>query len=142
MEVIAVGTAAIDVVYEVAMYPEGPFNPLSRQSRHGKEPAHFASIEDSKARSLATYKCRGGNAANALYVVSSLESGSRTIVRYRTIAELMHVAFAQQVERYMTEIRHHANVPVWFHSEGRNVETREADDVAWSNNYSPRKDVA
>ena len=25
MEVIAVGTAAIDVVHEVAVYPEGPF---------------------------------------------------------------------------------------------------------------------
>ncbi|KAG6960925.1 hypothetical protein JG687_00007960 [Phytophthora cactorum] len=42
MEVIAVGTAAIDVVHEVAAYP----------------------AEDIKARSLATYKCRGGNAAS------------------------------------------------------------------------------
>ncbi|KAG6611615.1 uncharacterized protein IUM83_13777 [Phytophthora cinnamomi] len=50
MEVIAVGTAAIDVVHEVAAYPE----------------------EDTKARSLATWKCRGGNAASALVVCSQL----------------------------------------------------------------------
>ncbi|CAI5743827.1 unnamed protein product [Peronospora destructor] len=50
MEVIAVGTAAIDVICEVGMYPK----------------------EDSKARSLATYKCRGGNAASALVVCSQL----------------------------------------------------------------------
>ncbi|KAL4155054.1 hypothetical protein PRNP1_007168 [Phytophthora ramorum] len=50
MEVIAVGTGAIDVVHEVATYPK----------------------EDAKARSLASWKCRGGNAASALVVCSQL----------------------------------------------------------------------
>ncbi|KAF1793983.1 Ribokinase-like [Phytophthora cactorum] len=143
MEVIAVGTAAIDVVHEVAAYP----------------------AEDIKARSLATYKCRGGNAASALvvcsqlggrcrwlststdperdsdaafihadlaafnvdcslaYILASRETGSRTIVHSRTIAELTSEAFAAQVERYLKEIRQNVNAPVWFHFEGRNMET-------------------
>ncbi|CAH0480976.1 unnamed protein product [Peronospora belbahrii] len=50
MDVIAVGTGTIDVIHEVDMYPK----------------------EDSKTRSLASYKCRGGNAANALVVCSQL----------------------------------------------------------------------
>ncbi|KUF86415.1 Ketohexokinase [Phytophthora nicotianae] len=149
MEVIAVGTAAIDVVHEVAAYP----------------------AEDTKARSLATYKCRGGNAASALlggrcrwlststdpekdsdaafihadlaafnvdcslaviekegsmpvsYILASRETGSRTIVHSRTIAELTCEAFAAQIERYLKEIREDVDAPVWFHFEGRNMET-------------------
>ncbi|KAG7381211.1 hypothetical protein PHYPSEUDO_006297 [Phytophthora pseudosyringae] len=154
MEVIAVGTAAIDVIHEVATYPD----------------------EDSKARSLATYKCRGGNAASAMvvcsqlggrcrwlststdpekdndaafihadlaafnvdcslaviekeggmpvsYIIASRATGSRTIVHSRTIAELTCEAFAGQVEWYLKEIRQGMNAPVWFHFEGRNMET-------------------
>ncbi|KAF4036710.1 pfkB family carbohydrate kinase [Phytophthora infestans] len=154
MEVIAVGTAAIDVVHEVAAYP----------------------AEDTKARSLATYKCRGGNAASALvvcsqlggrcrwlststdpekdndaafihadlaafnvdcslaviekegsmpvsYIVASRETGSRTIVHSRTIAELSCDAFAAQVGRYLKQVRQDVTAPVWFHFEGRNMET-------------------
>ncbi|ETI34340.1 hypothetical protein L914_18367 [Phytophthora nicotianae] len=50
MEVIGVGIAGIDVIHDVAAYPE----------------------EDSKIRSLASRKCRGGNVANALVVCSQL----------------------------------------------------------------------
>ncbi|KAE9018394.1 Serine/threonine-protein kinase [Phytophthora fragariae] len=154
MEVIAVGTAAIDVVHEVAAYPE----------------------EDTKARSLATRKCRGGNAATAMvvcsqlggrcrwlstsmdpakdsdaafihadlasfnvdcslavietegsmpvsYILSSRATGSRTIVHSRTITELDVESFKKQVERYLTDISQDMNAPVWFHFEGRNMET-------------------
>ncbi|KAL3674447.1 hypothetical protein V7S43_000397 [Phytophthora oleae] len=132
--------------------------------------------EDTKARSLATYKCRGGNAANALvvcsqlggrchwlststdpekdndaafihadlaafnvdcslvviekegsmpvsYILASRATGSRTIVHSRTVAELSCEAFERQVEQYLTENRQHPNAPVWFHFEGRNMET-------------------
>ncbi|KAG2947523.1 hypothetical protein C6341_g7096 [Phytophthora cactorum] len=50
MEVIGVGIAIIDVIHEVAAYPE----------------------EDSKIRSLASRKCRGGNVTNALVVCAQL----------------------------------------------------------------------
>ncbi|KAG7381217.1 hypothetical protein PHYPSEUDO_006303 [Phytophthora pseudosyringae] len=56
MEVIGVGIAVIDVIHEVAAYPEG---------------------EDSKTRSLASRKCRGGNVANALCVCAQLGSRCR-----------------------------------------------------------------
>eukprot|EP00644_Phytophthora_capsici_P006217 jgi/Phyca11/117189/e_gw1.32.366.1 len=157
MDVIAVGTAAIDVVHEVAAYPEA---------------TDFLCIEeDTKARSLAAYRCRGGNAANALvicsqlggrchwlststdpekdsdasfihadlavfnvdcslavimkegsmpYILASRETGSRTIVHSRTIAELSCEAFEKQVEQFLTENQQR---PAWFHFEGRNMET-------------------
>lgn len=41
----------------------------------------------------------------------------------RTIAELGVEAFKKQVERYFTEIRQDADAPVWFHFEGRNMES-------------------
>lgn len=50
MEVIGIGIAIIDVIHEVEAYPE----------------------EDSKIRSLAVRKCRGGNVANALVVCAQL----------------------------------------------------------------------
>ncbi|KAG6611554.1 uncharacterized protein IUM83_13783 [Phytophthora cinnamomi] len=55
MEVIGVGIAILDVVHEVAAYPE----------------------EDSKTRSLSTRKCRGGNVANALVVCAQLGARCR-----------------------------------------------------------------
>ena len=70
MEVIVVGTAAIDVVHEVATYPEGPLLSTFGTKPAWQQPARFVFIENSKARSLTTYKCRGGNAANALVLAS------------------------------------------------------------------------
>ncbi|TDH68604.1 hypothetical protein CCR75_000957 [Bremia lactucae] len=152
MEVIGVGTAAIDIFHEVASYP----------------------TEDTKARSLNTYKCRGGNAASALvicsqlgghcrwlststdpnkdsdaafihadlaafnvdcslaiieeegsmpvsYILASQETGSRTIVHSRTIAELSLEAFANQMKKYFEEKRQDMTAPVWVHFEGRNM---------------------
>lgn len=64
MEVIAVGTAAIDVVHEVAAYP----------------------AEDTKARSLAAYKCRGGNAASALVRVPSIIDEKTHVDMHRSFA--------------------------------------------------------
>ncbi|KAF4128669.1 pfkB family carbohydrate kinase [Phytophthora infestans] len=55
MDVIGVGIAIIDVIHEVAAYPE----------------------EDLKIRSLESRKCRGGNVANALVVCSQLGSRCR-----------------------------------------------------------------
>jgi ketohexokinase len=57
------------------------------------------------------------------YILSSRATGSRTIVHSRTIAELSYEAFAEQVGKYLKEIRGDAKAPVWFHFEGRNMET-------------------
>ncbi|CAI5721702.1 unnamed protein product [Peronospora destructor] len=153
MEVIAVGTAAIDVICEVGMYPK----------------------EDSKARSLATYKCRGGNAASALVVCSQLggrcrcrwlststdpdkdsdarfifvdlaaynvdsslaviEEESSMSVSYiissqatgpRTIVHSRTIA-ELSCEAFSRQVEWYmtqdTNAPVWFHFEGRNMKT-------------------
>lgn len=57
------------------------------------------------------------------YIVASRETGSRTIVHSRTIAELSCDAFAAQVGRYLKQVRQDVTAPVWFHFEGRNMET-------------------
>ncbi|KAI9986698.1 hypothetical protein PInf_025653 [Phytophthora infestans] len=117
MEVIAVGTAAIDVVHEVAAYP----------------------AEDTKARSLATYKCRGGNAASALVVCSQLGGRCRwlstsTDPEKDNDAAFIHadlaafnvdcsLAVIEKEGSMPVSVRQDVTAPVWFHFEGRNMET-------------------
>ncbi|GMF47261.1 unnamed protein product [Phytophthora fragariaefolia] len=91
MEVIAVGTAAIDVVHEVAAYPQGSLRLFVLPMR--------------------------------LYILSSRETGSRTIIHSRSIAELGVEAFKTQVARSLVKFRQDMNAAVWFHFEGRNMET-------------------
>ncbi|EEY63988.1 uncharacterized protein PITG_02500 [Phytophthora infestans T30-4] len=152
MDVIGVGIAIIDVIHEVAAYPEG-ISPCS------------------SIRSLESRKCRGGNVANALVVCSQLGSrcrwlgvstdpekdsdaafvhndlaaygvdcslasietqgnmlratGSRTIIHSRDLVELSYEAFVKQLTLYRGELQDNENHATWFHFEGRNLGATE-----------------
>uniref|UniRef100_H3HC67 Serine/threonine-protein kinase ATR n=1 Tax=Phytophthora ramorum TaxID=164328 RepID=H3HC67_PHYRM len=136
MEVIAVGTGAIDVVHEVATYPKEDAKVVCSQLggrcwwlSTSTDPAkdndaafiHADMTDFGVDCSLAVIETEGSMPVS--YILSSRITGSRTIVHSRTIAELSCEAFAKQLERYLKEVRQNMNAPVWFHFEGRNMET-------------------
>ncbi|KAG7402096.1 hypothetical protein PHYBOEH_007310 [Phytophthora boehmeriae] len=161
MDVIVVGTAAIDVVHEVAAYPEGEEMLRMRWqvTSNGERALYFAvnigcaqvvcSQLGSRCRWLSTTTDPEKNSDAAFihadlaafgvdcslasietegsmplsYIISSRATGSRTIVHSRNIAELTCETFAKQVAKYLEDVAQDANAPVWFHFEGRNMET-------------------
>ncbi|RLN68830.1 hypothetical protein BBJ28_00002718 [Nothophytophthora sp. Chile5] len=115
MEVIGVGTAAIDVVHEVATYPGGPCVFLSLREVFAK------GGDDLRRASCCMGHGEQKTPRRQHASVASRATGSRTIVHSRNIAELSYEAFVKQVTWYLTEVRQDATAPVWFHFEGRNM---------------------
>ncbi|KAL4155050.1 hypothetical protein PRNP1_007164 [Phytophthora ramorum] len=98
MDVIGVGIAIIDVIHEVAAYPD----------------------EDSKIRSLRSRKCRGGNVANALVVCAQLGGRCRWVgvstdpVMDRDAAFVHADLAAFGVDCSLAWIEHEGSIPISY----------------------------
>ncbi|KAF1793968.1 Ribokinase-like [Phytophthora cactorum] len=150
MEVIGVGIAIIDVIHEVAAYPEGvPLlaaiggnvtNALVVCAQLGgrcrwlgvstdpEKDSDAAFVHNDLAAfgvdcSLASIETQGNMPVS--YIVSSRATGSRTIVHSRNLVELSYEAFVKQFTLYRGELQEDASKPVWFHFEGRNVDATQ-----------------
>ncbi|OWZ11470.1 hypothetical protein PHMEG_00015507 [Phytophthora megakarya] len=147
-EVIGVGIATIDVIHEVAAYPEDPVVVDAEVSRRkcGERTGCLGGrcrwlgmstdpTKDSEAAfihedlshfgvdcSLASVK---EGSMPISHILSSRETGSRTIVHSRNLAELSYKAFVKQLAQYHEATQNDTNKPVWVHFEGRNVVATE-----------------
>ncbi|KUF86410.1 Ketohexokinase [Phytophthora nicotianae] len=138
MEVIGVGIAVIDVIHDVAAYPEGgrcrwlgvstdPDKDSDAAFVHNDLAAFgvdcsLASIEPQGSMPISVRLTRRGLSS---YILSSRSTGSRTIVHSRNLVELSDEAFVKQLTLYREEIQEDASKPVWFHFEGRNLDATE-----------------